>query len=74
MNLLHWHLVDAQSFPCGSAALPELAAKGAYDPSAVYSPQDLADVVAYAKLRGVRVMPEFDVRKVLITSPARAHS
>lgn len=74
MNLLHWHLVDAQSFPCGSAALPELAAKGAYDPSAVYSPQDLADVVAYAKSRGVRVMPEFDVRTVLIMSPARAHS
>lgn len=61
MNLLHWHLVDAQAFPCGSAALPELAAKGAYDPSAIYSPQDLAAVVAYAKSRGVRILPEFDV-------------
>ena len=35
-NILHWHIVDSSSFPCGSATYPQLAAAGAYDPSAVY--------------------------------------
>ena len=61
LNLLHWHIVDSSAFPCGSRVYPQLAAKGAYDPSAVYSVEDLADVVAYAKARGVRVLPEWDV-------------
>ena len=61
LNVLHWHIVDASAFPCGSVAFPELAAEGAYDPSAIYSVADLADVVAYAKARAVRVLPEWDV-------------
>jgi hexosaminidase len=61
LNVLHWHIVDASAFPCGSVAFPELAAQGAYDPSAIYSVEDLADVVAYAKARAVRVLPEWDV-------------
>jgi len=36
LNVLHWHIVDSSSFPCGSATYPQLAAAGAYDPSAVY--------------------------------------
>ena len=61
MNVLHWHLVDSQAFPVRSELFPELAEKGAYDPLATYSKADLRAVVAYAKSRGVRVMPEFDV-------------
>lgn len=61
LSILHWHLVDSCSFPCGSVTYPELAAAGAYDPSAIYSVADLAGVVAYAKARGVRVLPEWDV-------------
>ena len=60
-NVLHWHLVDSQAFPVRSDLYPELAEKGAYDPLATYSKADLRAVVAYAKSRGVRVMPEFDV-------------
>ena len=60
-NVLHWHLVDSQAFPVRSDLYPELAEKGAYDPLAAYSKADLREVVAYAKSRGVRVMPEFDV-------------
>ena len=55
------HLVDSQSFPCGSDLYPELAAEGAYSAAAVYSTNDLRDVVEYARYRGVRVMPEWDV-------------
>ena len=61
MNLLHWHIVDSCSFPCGSAFYPELAEKGAWDPSAIYSVTDLKTVVAYGKARGVRILPEWDV-------------
>ena len=61
LNLLHWHLVDSVSFPCGSATFPGLAQHGAYDPAAVYSPDDLRAAVAYGHARGVRVLPEWDL-------------
>jgi hypothetical protein len=61
LNVLHWHIVDSSSFPCGSITYPNLSTAGAYDPSAVYSVNDLKTVVAYGKLRGVRVLPEWDV-------------
>jgi hexosaminidase len=61
LNVLHWHVVDAQSFPFQSASYPLLAEKGAYHPSAQYSADDVRGVVAYGAARGVRVMPEFDV-------------
>ena len=59
LNLLHWHIVDSNSFPCGSEVFPELAQKGAWSyPDAAYTVEDLKDVVRYALDRGVRVMPE----------------
>eukprot|EP00658_Telonema_sp_P-2_P012592 TRINITY_DN14793_c0_g1_i4.p1 TRINITY_DN14793_c0_g1~~TRINITY_DN14793_c0_g1_i4.p1 ORF type:complete len:507 (+),score=93.20 TRINITY_DN14793_c0_g1_i4:154-1674(+) len=61
LNLLHWHLVDSQSFACGSTKFPQLAEKGAFSKEAIYSPDDMRSVVEYARLRGVRVMPEWDM-------------
>lgn len=62
MNVLHWHIVDAESFPYASAAFPGLAAKGAYAPAAshTYSQADVTALIAYAKDRGIRVVVEFD--------------
>ena len=59
-NVLHWHVVDAQSFPMESAAYPGLTA-GAYAPDAVYSAADVTQIVSFAAARGIMVMPEFDV-------------
>ena len=40
---------------------PELASKGAYDTNAVYTLSDLARLKEYARLRGVRIVAEFDM-------------
>eukprot|EP00005_Dracoamoeba_jomungandri_P003078 CAMPEP_0174260610 /NCGR_PEP_ID=MMETSP0439-20130205/10062_1 /TAXON_ID=0 /ORGANISM="Stereomyxa ramosa, Strain Chinc5" /LENGTH=447 /DNA_ID=CAMNT_0015344889 /DNA_START=219 /DNA_END=1562 /DNA_ORIENTATION=- len=58
-NVLHWHLVDDQSFPYESLALPNLI-EGAYTPKHVYSQDTVKSIVEYAKYYGIRVVPEFD--------------
>jgi len=54
-NTLHWHIVDAQSWPLESPAWPRLWA-GAFSPRERYTTDDVAAVVAFARARGVRVV------------------
>jgi len=59
MNVLHWHVSDAQSFPLRSKAFPRLAEQGSYRyPQATYSAKTVSRVVEYARQRGVRVVLE----------------
>mmetsp|Transcript_71233 Transcript_71233/g.148955 ORF Transcript_71233/g.148955 Transcript_71233/m.148955 type:complete len:563 (-) Transcript_71233:343-2031(-) len=60
LNVLHWHMVDTQSFPFQSKSNPKLW-QGAYSGPERYTQADVAAIVDYARLRGVRVIVEFDM-------------
>ncbi|GAQ45961.1 woronin body major protein [Aspergillus tubingensis] len=60
LNVLHWHMEDTQSWPVEIDAYPEMI-HDAYSPREVYSHADMRNVVAYARARGVRVIPEIDM-------------
>ncbi|KAH8043978.1 N-acetyl-beta-D-galactosaminidase [Aureococcus anophagefferens] len=59
LNVLHWHLVDAQSFPWNASFEPALVRARTAD--LAYQRADLERVVAYAGDRAIRVIPEIDV-------------
>ncbi|CAG8760396.1 29478_t:CDS:2 [Racocetra persica] len=62
MNVFHWHIVDATSWPVVSEKYPELSEKGAYDSKKmIYTKRDIRIVDEYARARGIRVIPEFDM-------------
>uniref|UniRef100_A0A7S3JN57 Beta-hexosaminidase n=1 Tax=Aureoumbra lagunensis TaxID=44058 RepID=A0A7S3JN57_9STRA len=61
LNVLHWHLTEDQSFSMPSWQFPELSLNGSFSAKERYSHYDIKDIVQYAKLRGIRVIPEFDM-------------
>jgi len=64
LNVLHWHIVDSQSFGLVSKAVPELSEKGAYRKRGkllTYNSDDIATIVQYGLERGIRVIPEIDM-------------
>lgn len=59
LNVFHWHLSDNQGFRVESKKFPklqELGSDGHY-----YTQEEVKDVIAYARDRGIRVIPEFDM-------------
>jgi hexosaminidase len=60
LNVLHWHLVDSQSWPVEISAYPEMT-EDAYSANEIFTQDMLRDVVAYASARGIRIIPEIDM-------------
>jgi hexosaminidase len=59
LNVFHWHLSDDQGFRVESLRFPrlhEMGSDGLY-----YTQAEVREIVAYARDRGIRVLPEFDM-------------
>jgi len=60
LNTFHWHITDSHSYPLYLDSLPKMAWWGAYTSRQVYTPADVRHLVQYGRVRGIRVLPEFD--------------
>jgi hexosaminidase len=59
MNVFHWHLSEDQGFRIESKTFPLLQEKGS---DGLYYTQDqVRSIIEYARDRGIRVVPEFDM-------------
>ncbi|HEV2273249.1 MAG TPA: family 20 glycosylhydrolase, partial [Acidobacteriaceae bacterium] len=59
LNVFHWHLSDDQGFRVESKRFPLLQEKGS---DGLYYTQDqIRGILSYARDRGIRVVPEFDM-------------
>lgn len=63
LNLFHWHLTDYYGWRLESKKYPMLQAPWAFRRhiGKYYTQADFREVVAYAKARGITIMPELDV-------------
>ena len=59
LNVFHWHLSDDQGFRVESKRYPKLQGMGS--DGNFYTQEQIRDVIAYARDRGIRVVPEFDI-------------
>ena len=59
LNVLHWHLSEDQGFRVESKSLPKLqerSSDGLY-----YTQAEVKELIEYARDRGIRIVPEFDM-------------
>jgi len=61
MNVLHLHASDMCRFGVESKLFPELTASLGGIKEGHYTQDDIRDLVAYGRDRGVRILPEFDM-------------
>ncbi len=59
LNVFHWHLSENQGFRVESKLFPMLQKDGSN--GLYYTQQQIRGVIEYAKNRGIRVVPEFDM-------------
>jgi hexosaminidase len=59
LNVFHWHLTDDQGFRIESRIFPKLTGMGS--DGLYYTQEQAKEIVAYARERGIRVVPEFDM-------------
>ncbi len=59
LNVFHWRFADNQGFHIESKKFPLLQEKGSG--GFYYSQDEVREIIAYARDRGIRVVPEFDM-------------
>src|SRR2546428_852616 len=59
LNVFHWHLSDNQGFRIESKKFPKLHQLGS--DGLYYTQDEVHELIAYARDRGIRVIPEFDM-------------
>jgi hexosaminidase len=59
LNVLHWHLSENQGFRVESKLFPKLQGMGS--DGLFYTQDQVRGIIAYARDRGIRVVPEFDM-------------
>jgi hexosaminidase len=59
LNVFHWHLSENQGFRIESRLFPKLQEMGS--DGQYYTQDQVRDAIAYARDRGIRVIPEFDM-------------
>lgn len=67
LNYFHWHLTDDQGWRIEIKKYPELTQKGAWRGTQAnrqggfYTQEEIRDVIRYAALRGISIIPEIDL-------------
>ena len=68
MNKFHWHLVDNNGWRVPIKSFPELTSVGGHlydtlerERNGAYSREDIRDIVEYARVRNIEVIPEIDI-------------
>jgi hexosaminidase len=59
MNVFHWHLTEDQGFRVESKKFPKLHQLGS--DGNYFTQEQVKEIIAYARDRGIRVVPEFDI-------------
>ncbi len=59
LNVFHWHLTEDQGFRIESKKFPKLHQLGS--DGLYYTQEQAREIIAYARDRGIRVVPEFDI-------------
>lgn len=59
LNVFHWHLTEDQGFRVESKKFPKLHQLGS--DGNYYTQDQVREIIAYARERGIRVVPEFDI-------------
>ena len=59
LNVFHWHLSEDQGFRVETKAFPLLTEKGS--DGLFYTQSEIRGILEYARDRGIRVIPEFDM-------------
>src|SRR6516225_9205974 len=59
LNVFHWHLSDNEGFRVESKKFPKLQGEGS--DGLYYTQDEIREFISYARDRGIRVVPEFDM-------------